>query len=152
MKVIAHRGNLRGPDPKNENKPETIKQAIEAGFDCEIDVWYIREGYYLGHDYPETPIPYSFLEFYSEHLWIHCKHLDSLIRLKDSFNCFYHDKDIYTLTSRGYIWGNINSPCNKDVIQVMPEKCGVLTTDCCGICTDYPFRYKMLNDIGKSVC
>lgn len=142
MKFIAHRGNLWGPDPKTENKPDTIRKAIEIGFDCEIDVWYLNGSYFLGHDYPETKIPYSFLEFYSEHLWIHCKHLASLVQLKDGFNCFYHDKDIYTLTSRGFIWGNINSPCHELVVQVMPEKGGVLSSTCFAICTDYPFRYK----------
>lgn len=142
MKIIAHRGNIHGPDAKTENRPNTIRRAIEMGFDCEIDVWYLNGCYYLGHDYPEIEIPFSFLEFYSEHLWIHCKHLDSLVQLKDKFNCFYHDKDIYTLTSRGYIWGNINSPTHPLAIQVMPEKSGVLSARCYGICTDYPFRYK----------
>lgn len=141
MKIIAHRGNISGPDPRTENKPETIEAAIRKGFDCEIDVWLINGRYYLGHDFPETEIPFRFLEFFSEHLWIHCKHLDSLLALKDHFNCFYHDKDIYTLTSRGYIWGNINSPCHPNAIQVMPEKSGTFSPYCLGICTDYPFRY-----------
>jgi hypothetical protein len=141
MKIIAHRGNLHGPNPTTENKPDTIQEAIRHGFDCEIDVWLVNGVFYLGHDYPETPIPFSFLEFFSEHLWIHCKHLDSLLRLKDTFNCFYHDKDLYTLTSRGYVWGNINSPTNPRAIQVMPEKSGTFSSDCFGICTDYPIRY-----------
>lgn len=142
MKLIAHRGNLYGPNPDRENKPDTIRKAIDLGFDCEIDVWYVENRYFLGHDYPETEIPYAFLEFYSEHLWIHCKHLESLIQLKDKFNCFYHDKDLYTLTSRGILWGNINSPTHSLAVQVMPEKSGVFSSYCYAICTDYPFRYK----------
>lgn len=144
MKIIAHRGNIFGPDAKTENKPETIQKAIRNGFDCEIDVWYLGGAYYLGHDFPETRISFEFLEFYSEHLWIHCKHLDSLVQLKDNFNCFYHDKDIYTLTTRGYIWGNINSPTHPLAIQVMPEKSGTFSEKCLGICTDYPIRYRTL--------
>jgi hypothetical protein len=141
MKIIAHRGNLFGPDGKTENKPNTIRSAIEKGFDCEIDVWYVNGVYFLGHDYPETSISLEFLETYRDRLWVHCKHLESLIQLKNEFNCFYHDKDLYTLTSRGYIWGNINSPCNPNAIQVMPEKSGIFSTECAGICTDYPFQY-----------
>jgi len=141
MKIIAHRGNLHGPDPSNENKPKTIMKALALGLDCEIDVWYIRGKYYLGHDFPETPVSYEFLDFFCEHLWIHCKHLDALLQLKDEFNCFYHDKDIYTLTSKGYIWGNINSPTHSQVVQVMPEKGGTFSPDCYAICTDYPFKY-----------
>ena len=36
---IAHRGNTRGPNPEKENQPEYILQAINEGFDVEIDVW-----------------------------------------------------------------------------------------------------------------
>jgi hypothetical protein len=144
MKIIAHRGNMYGPNRDTENKPDTIEDAIRNGFDCEIDVWYIRDTFYLGHDYPDTPISIGFLQSHSDRLWIHCKHIDSLIMLKDQFNCFYHDKDIYTLTSKGYIWGNINSPCHPLAVQVMPEKSGVLSTHCYATCTDYPFRYKLL--------
>ena len=36
---IAHRGNTRGPKPEKENQPEYILQAIQEGFDVEIDVW-----------------------------------------------------------------------------------------------------------------
>ena len=132
---------MRGSNKETENKPDTIKEAIEYGFDCEIDVWYVNDVFFLGHDYPETRIPYSFLELYSENLWIHCKHLESLVKLKDTFHCFYHDKDLYTLTSRGYIWGNVNSPCHVSAVQVMPERSGVFSTSCYGICTDYPIRY-----------
>ena len=38
-KWIAHRGNTRGPKPEKENDPEYILQAINEGFDVEIDVW-----------------------------------------------------------------------------------------------------------------
>lgn len=141
MKIIAHRGNLHGPNPSTENKPNTILRAIAMGLECEIDVWYVNGQYYLGHDYPETPVTYHFLEFFKESLWIHCKHLDALVQLKDTFNCFYHDKDIYTLTSKGYIWGNINSPTHSKVVQVMPEKSGTFSPDCYAICTDYAFRW-----------
>lgn len=141
MRIIAHRGNTYGPNPQTENKPETIRKAIDLGFDCEVDVWFSNGSYFLGHDCPESEIPYSFLEMYCERLWIHCKHLDSLVRLKDTFNCFYHDKEIYTLTSRGFIWGNINSPCHSLAVQVMPEKSDVFSSNCFGVCTDYPVRY-----------
>ena len=141
VKIIAHRGNTDGPNPATENTPASIRCAIALGFDCEIDVWYINCEYYLGHDFPQTRIAYAFLDEFADRLWVHCKHLDALLQLKDKLNCFYHDKDIYTLTSRGYIWGNINSPTNASVIQVMPEKGGTFSTQCAGICTDFPHRY-----------
>jgi hypothetical protein len=144
VKIIAHRGNIEGPDPATENTPEVIERAIALGFDCEIDVWYLCGQYYLGHDFPQLPISYEFLETHGKSLWIHCKHLDALLQLKDSFNCFYHDKDIYTLTSCGYIWGNINSPTHPLVVQVMPEKSGTFSPDCYAICTDFCQKYRSL--------
>ena len=38
MKLIAHRGNIHGENPSEENKPEYIDAAIDKGYDVEIDV------------------------------------------------------------------------------------------------------------------
>ena len=40
MKLIAHRGNIDGPNPERENSPEYIEEALKAGYDVEVDVWY----------------------------------------------------------------------------------------------------------------
>lgn len=144
MKIISHRGNLRGPNPATENTQQSILVAIANGFDVEIDVWYLKDAFYLGHDFPIHMIERSFLESHSDKLWIHCKHLDSLLQLKNTCNCFYHDKDIYTITTHGYIWGNINSPSTPETIQVLPERSGTFTVSCFGICTDYPVHYASL--------
>lgn len=141
MTIIAHRGNINGPNPETENKEETISSAIACGFDCEIDVWRIDEQLWLGHDGPEYKTSIAFLTRYHDVLWVHCKNLDALIYLKDRFNCFFHDKDTYTLTSKGYIWGNIGSRMTPQTIQVMPEKSNTFAKECLGVCTDYPFRY-----------
>lgn len=135
MIIIAHRGNLNGPDPATENREETIVSSIANGFECEIDVWKIDGRLWLGHDGPDRETSLSFLERYSSKLWVHCKNLDALIDLKDKFNCFFHDKDAYTITSKGFIWGNINSPTTEQVICVMPS--GEFGP-CLGVCTDYP--------------
>ncbi len=34
---IAHRGNLEGPNKERENEPSYLKEAIEAGYDVEVD-------------------------------------------------------------------------------------------------------------------
>lgn len=139
MLIIAHRGNLNGPNRATENKEETIAAALAAGFDCEIDVWKVNDILWLGHDGPETETSIAFLEKHESKLWVHCKNLDALIALKDRFNCFFHDKDTYTLTSKGFIWGNIGSPTTEKVICVMPP--GDIGT-CLGVCTDYPRRVR----------
>jgi hypothetical protein len=141
MIIISHRGNLNGPAPATENREETILAAIDNGFDCEIDVWKYDGHLWLGHDGPDTETSLEFLERHESRLWVHCKNLDALIALKNRFNCFFHDKDTYTLTSRGHIWGNIGSPMTVHTIQVMPERAGLTLSECWGVCTDYPIRY-----------
>jgi glycerophosphoryl diester phosphodiesterase len=139
--IIAHRGNINGPNPSTENREETIARAIELGLDCEIDVWKTDGRLWLGHDGPEHETTISFLAAHRPRLWVHCKNLDALIALKDEYNCFFHDKDTYTLTSKGYIWGNVGSPMTTQTILVMPEKANMVCTEYLGVCTDYPFRY-----------
>jgi hypothetical protein len=141
MMIISHRGNLDGPAPATENREETIVAAFSHGFDCEIDVWKCDGRLWLGHDGPDTETSLEFLERHESRLWVHCKNLDALIALKNGFNCFFHDKDTYTLTSRGHIWGNIGSPMTVHTIQVMPERTGWTLSECWGVCTDYPIRY-----------
>lgn len=147
MFYISHRGNTQGPEPNNENKPTYILQAIRKGYQCEIDIWYVHNQLYLGHDKPETPISDNFLIENACVLWVHCKNLQAISYLKTlpySFNYFFHDKDEYTITSRGYIWGNINSKLNSDVICVMPEKYLKSKLDLNsirGICSDFIQQY-----------
>lgn len=142
MYYIAHRGNLNGRIPERENKPDYIMEAINAGYNCEIDIWLIDNILYLGHDKPETVVPFEFLMENKNYLWIHCKNKDALFKLiKCDMNCFFHDKDQYTLTSKLVIWGNINSELGN-CICVMPELFKDRLSDldllkCEGICSDY---------------
>ena len=50
MKLISHRGNIDGRRPDLENNPDYILKAIDKGYDCEIDVWLLKNTIYLGHD------------------------------------------------------------------------------------------------------
>ena len=50
MKLISHRGNIAGKNFELENRPDYISNAIKLGYDCEIDVWLIKNKIYLGHD------------------------------------------------------------------------------------------------------
>jgi hypothetical protein len=144
MKVIAHRGNIGGKDPKIENHPDQILLCFEKGYDCEIDVWYIDGRLFLGHDMPQYEIKLEFIIDNVNKLWCHCKHLESLQYLIgfNNINCFYHNTDDYILTSHNYIWTYPGKPMPyKNGVCVMPEwnkdikydKDGIV-----GICTDYP--------------
>ena len=139
MKLIAHRGNLFGPYPTRENEPQYILEALRSGYDCEIDVRYINDEYYLGHDGPTYKIELQFLLSNSNKLWIHCKNFeafDKLIQIKE-LNIFWHQNDEYTLTSHGYIWSYPNMITSKQCIILMPEWHNFVYGDGYGICSDY---------------
>jgi hypothetical protein len=146
MLFISHRGNIDHQNHKRENTKNYILEALALGFDCEIDIWVIDNIIYLGHDNPVSPIDIQFLLNNKEHLWIHCKNFKALdfFSKNTEFNYFYHDKDHYTITSKSYIWGNINSHIINNMICVMPEKYTVLKSikNCYGICSDYIQKFK----------
>ena len=71
MILIAHRGNINGPNIMDENKPSYIEDAIDQGYDVEIDVWLLDGKYYLGHDEPSYLVVLEFL--FMKSIWIHCK-------------------------------------------------------------------------------
>jgi hypothetical protein len=105
MKIIAHRGNMNGPNSITENTPHQIDLCINRGYDVEVDLWYIDKKFYFGHDEPTYETNMSFLEDREDRLWIHCKNQKSFFKLNNSlFNYFWHQEDDLTLTSKGYIW------------------------------------------------
>jgi hypothetical protein len=140
---IAHRGNLEGPNPERENDPKYIMEAIEGGFEVEVDVWKIEEGLYLGHDYPQYPTSLEFLQ--NPKFWCHAKNLEALtFMLAHSIRCFSHDKDNYVIISDGNILALPGKPLNQQTICVMPEWVNYTNSElkeCLGICTDHLLRY-----------
>jgi hypothetical protein len=134
MKIISHRGNLNGPDQFLENNPFHIQDLIKKNLDVEIDVWYLSEGYFLGHDEPIYKIDESLLE--SDKLWCHAKNLAALYKmLKNSkIHCFWHEEDDFTITSKGYIWTYPEKEVTDMSIIVSNNK---VTKNCYGVCTDF---------------
>ena len=152
MRFIAHRGNVNGKNSDKENHPDYIKAAIEAGFEAEIDVWFVGGEFWLGHDEPQYNIGraqstmwFSFLFKYNKRLWIHCKNLEALGELfsYEDLNVFWHDTDAVVLTSQRFIWTFPNSPLLTNSICVLPEL-GIngSLNKCYGLCSDFPLKYK----------
>lgn len=146
MKFISHRGNIDGIKKSEENNPNKIDFCLRTGYDVEVDVWYINDKFYLGHDEPQYEIKIDYL--INEKLWCHAKNKDSLeILLKNNIHCFWHQNDGYTLTSKGIIWvyPNIELPTNS--VAVMPEIANYSLyhlSKCYGICSDNIKYYKDL--------
>jgi hypothetical protein len=149
MKLIAHRGNIEGPNPLKENHPEYIENAIALGFDVEIDIRFnnIDNKLYLGHDNLDYITDWSWLIKYKDYLWIHCKNIEVLYKFSNDtsgFNYFWHQNDDYTLTSKNYIWTYPKKLFTSKSIIVMPEwhnnindLIKLKSYKCFGICSDY---------------
>lgn len=139
MVYICHRGKKNEHEPENEIS--NITKNISLGYDCEIDIWKIDNKLYLGHDYAKDQIDIDFLLINSKKLWCHAKNIEALnymLKYKD-LNCFWHQEDDYTLTSKGFIWVYPNKPLANGCIAVMPENTNYSISDmqiCYGICTD----------------
>jgi len=149
--LIAHRGNINGPKPEMENRPEYIQNAISMGYNVEIDVWCEQDQLYLGHDGPQYKINKDFLD--NSLLWCHAKStqaLQKLIQLKTEdidVHYFWHDVDAHTITNKGFIWSYPGSDLTSNSICVMPETVQGFYSKkdllgCRGICSDFIEEYR----------
>lgn len=146
MILISHRGNISGPNPERENHPEYIFEALQAGYDVEIDVWFVDGKFMLGHDEPQYEFPFELLDKNYPKLWIHCKNMEALSKLNEldpigaKVNYFMHETDLGVLTSRNYIWST--NVFDRGIV-VMPETFNKEhIQSILGICSDYIQNYK----------
>lgn len=147
--IISHRGLLDGPNSILENRPSSIHDAIDKGFEVEIDLWMLEGRLWLGHNHPQ----YLFKEeqYDKTKIWCHAKNHEAFqyLILQD-YHCFWHNHDSYAITSKKYIWthkkGKALSPRNKlPTIYALPENDHIVKenlSDYYGVCTDFPFKYK----------
>ena len=144
MNIIAHRGNLNGPDscPWLENHPDQIDVCIRLGYGVEVDLWCVGDALYLGHDGPTYEVSMDYLNERCDSLFIHTKNLPALRKLIGSgLNYFWHQGDAFTLTSHCDIWTYPGQEVTDESIIVCESKDDLLKycdSEARGICTDYP--------------
>jgi hypothetical protein len=139
MILISHRGNTTGRMESWENEPTYIDLAISKGYDAEVDVWYVDDILYLGHDKPQYGVDFRWFRDRITKLWIHCKNIEALIFFKTiqyEFNYFWHETDTVTLTSLNFVWAYPGKQPIEKSIAVMPEINNDDLTVCIGICSD----------------
>jgi hypothetical protein len=132
---------------EKENQPSQILLALEKGYDCEVDVWWLKNKWWLGHDEPQYIAGEEFIG--KQGLWLHCKNLDALHELIErpfAYNYFWHQEDDYTLTSNGVIWTYPGKKLTNRSIAVMPERCPsyweyIKDQTLIGVCTDYVEKF-----------
>ena len=145
MKLISHRGNIDGRVIERENHPDYIIEAINLGYDVEVDVWYLNGEFFLGHDEPQYNVKFEWLEQWSYRLWIHCKNIYVVQILKDypHMHYFWHQEDDITLTSFNFLWTYPNKELWADSICVLPELNNQeVPNHIHGICSDFIKQYK----------
>jgi hypothetical protein len=155
MRLISHRGNISGRNPEKENSPEYILDALSLGYDVEIDIWLVDNTYFFGHDNPQYEVNKDFINNIKNKSWFHCKNEEALSAIGEDFdniNFFWHERDRYTLTSKGYVWAFPGEKVIKNSIILFPEnypenKNEILLS--AGICSDYIADYKIYKNIEK---
>lgn len=147
MKIISHRANLMGPDPATENRPDQIAEALSLGFDVEVDVWFEGGGWWLGHDSPEHKVDVSYLCAISPHAWFHAKNksaFERLLSMGKDIQCFWHEGDRFTLTSKGTPWCYPNNDCDGGVVVIKGDSFSEHSSKILGVCTDYPLKVRSM--------
>lgn len=147
MLIISHRANISGPNTatNGENHPNSITNVLNLGYNVEVDVRFINNKFYLGHDNPDYEVDEKFL--YKPGLWVHAKNIEALQKLIDApsnINVFYHDIDNCTLTSHRFIWSYPRETVilTSRSIAVMPELVSSWDlSKCYGVCTDFVERF-----------
>ena len=98
MILISHRGNINTVNLERENTKSYIQEAIDLGYDVEIDVRYADGKFWLGHDEPDYEVELEWLLERKNNLWIHCKNFLSLARLiNTNLIIFYHQDENHTI-------------------------------------------------------
>lgn len=146
MKIISHRGNIRGPVSDKENRPSYIDCAIGNGYDVEIDVRSIDGELWLGHDEPQYKIDHNWLDKRKQYLWIHCKNVESAVECS-AYHSFCHINDSFTYTTTGKIWlHDLSMKIDNNVIIPLIEETCInnisFYSDVFAVCTDYPSYIK----------
>lgn len=147
MKLISHRGNIDNVLPHRENTHEYIQEAIDAGYDVEIDVRCMSDNrLYLGHDNPDHEVTLQWLRDRKDRLWVHTKNFDALSYLIDTdLRIFYHQHEDHTIIHNcNLIWSHRLVEANqKSIIPLISledvKESGDewMEQDVYGICSDY---------------
>jgi len=132
-----------GRIPNNENNPNYIDEAINAGFDVEVDMWWVDGRVYLGHDNPQYEVDNEWLVDRADKLWVHCKNVELLNWIRSTIlHWFWHENDTMVLTSKNYMWVHSGKQPIVGSIAVMPEIHNESISKCIGVCSDYINNYK----------
>jgi hypothetical protein len=144
MNIISHRGNIIGPVASKENRPSYIDCALQLGYDVEVDIRFLNNRFWLGHDIPDYEVSYTWINLRKEKLWFHCKNIEAAHELQKLNNSKYfcHTADPYTITSTGHLWVHnltvtLNTNCIIPLLTETDMQEFKYINYVYGVCTDY---------------
>jgi 3-deoxy-D-manno-octulosonate 8-phosphate phosphatase (KDO 8-P phosphatase) len=148
MRLIAHRGNVYGPNPLMENRIDYLNRALDSGFDVEVDVQLIDGKLYLGHDSPQEEVSEDFLK--GTRVWVHSKTSETFKKLSKipEIHTFFQSQDSVSLTSKGYFWNhssNTKLTDRKDILVNLSNSADLVDNRIYAICSDYVNSFKYPN-------
>lgn len=147
MILISHRGNIDSIQKNRENTHSYIQEALDKGYDVEIDVWRQNNQLFLGHDGPELAVELSWLNKHGHGLWIHTKNFDALNYLiSHDLKVFFHEKEKHTIINNcNMIWSHDLTEANSNSIIPLLSRHHMHFHEMfkvAGICSDFIGLYK----------
>lgn len=149
MRIVSHRGNVRGPGSQCERIH--VEEALLSGYDVELDVRFSTWRLYVGHDEPLYELPRDWIRSdIAERLWFHAKDERAQQALSTvGHHVFMHeDEPNAFVVPEGLMW--IHPRCNGNLLDLPMADCilldvaghprlnkTVLTTLPYAICTDW---------------
>jgi hypothetical protein len=144
MIKIAHRGNINGKIEGRENSPDYLLEAILQGYDVEVDLWFVEDKPFFGHDKPQYEVSQGDFIKIASNAWFHCKNIEAMEFLApfgERLRYFWHQEDDYALVSNGMIWTHQGRQTRPTSVLVDLELTNTFGYgDIHGVCTDYPGR------------
>lgn len=141
--IIAHLGNIHGPEPEQENRLRYIQKALDAGWHVSVSVLFSSGAFLLPHAGGYDVIPAALLS--KQRVWCNALTPDTLDALCGAnAHCFCMGGQPYSLTSAQFIWTMAGHPLADRAIAVFPEQAAANWLDeyePAGICTDFPADY-----------
>ena len=128
-----------------ENVPEYLMFALYEGYDVEVDIWWVKGDFWLGHNGPDYELKPEWFALRPERVWYHCKNAKALIKLQQmGVPCFGHREDSYVMTSNGYVWMHPQAMLVDGAIICLPEQSKYKKdlSRMAGICSDHIAGYK----------
>lgn len=102
----------------------------------------------MGHYYPQYEISLNFINKICPKTWFHCKNKEALEKIGSDCpeaNYFWHQRDDYTITSKGYPWVYPGKEAIDNSIILFPENIKDylnISKKIHGICSDYVDKFK----------